>query len=135
MIRTYSELILRKDYLDRFQYLKLGGYVGRETFGFDRYLNQDFYRSKEWKRTRDFVIARDDGCDMGVPGWEIYDKVLVHHMNPITIDQIIHGDDDLLNPEYLISVSKITHNAIHYGDETLLTVLPPERFAGDTKLW
>jgi hypothetical protein len=136
MIRSYSELQLRESFEDRFAYLKLGGVVGRETFGFDRYLNQEFYRSVLWRRARDFVIARDYGCDLGVEGHEIHDRVYVHHMNPMTPQDIIRSNVDILDPEYLISVRHDTHNAIHYGDEKLLRRRQlVVRRPGDTKLW
>lgn len=115
--------------------MRLHGRVGQETFGFDRHINQKFYRSWEWKRVRDIVIARDDGCDLGVPGFEIHRDILIHHMNPMSSDDIVHGDPDILNPEYLITTTHQTHNAIHYGDESLLPKEPVERRPGDTKLW
>lgn len=135
MPRSYSELSRIPNYLDRFGYLKIGGGVGRETFGFDRIYNQQFYSSYEWRRVREAVLVRDNGCDMGVPGFEIHGKILVHHMNPVTLNDLQHKNEDLLDPEYLICVSHKTHNAIHYGAEDLLPILPPERFPGDTKLW
>lgn len=135
MLRTYSELIRHSSFMDRFRYLQLKGNVGRETFGFDRYLNQGFYTSAEWRRTRTHVIARDLGMDLAVEGYEIYDKVIVHHMNPISSDDIIHGDDDILDPEFLITTTHKTHNAIHYGDENLLPKPLVARQRGDTKLW
>lgn len=135
MPRSYSELSRIPNYLDRFGYLKIGGGVGRETFGFDRIYNQQFYSSYEWRRVREEVLVRDNGCDMGVPGFEIHGKILVHHMNPVTLNDLQHKNEDLLDPEYLICVSHKTHNAIHYGSEDLLPILPPERFPGDTKLW
>lgn len=135
MIKTYSELSRIDGFEERFRYLKLGGAVGRDTFGFDRYLNQEFYRSRQWKSVRSHVIARDLGCDLGVPGHEIYDQVFVHHMQPITPDDIKHSNPDILDPEYLITVAHLTHNAIHYGDESLLPKPVIERRPGDTKLW
>lgn len=135
MIKTYSDLRRLPTFEERFAYLKLGGAVGAETFGFDRYLNQDFYRSAVWKRARRDVIARDLGCDLGVDGYEIYDKVYVHHMNPMTPDDVKHSSLDIINPEFLICVSHNTHNAIHYGDESLLPKPIIERRPGDTKLW
>ena len=117
---TYSELITLPTFDERYNYLKLVGVVGADTFGFDRYLNQRFYRSVEWKRARDFVIARDMGCDLGIPGREIQDKIYVHHMNPMSVKDIVDGDTHIINPEFLITVSFDTHNAIHYGDERLL---------------
>ena len=133
--RTYSELIRNHSFEDRFEYLKLRGSVGRDTFGFDRYMNQKFYRSMEWRHVRDYVIARDEGRDLGVKGQEIYDRILIHHMNPMVVDDLRHGNDDILNPEYLITTCHNTHNAIHYGDASKLIRLPPERRPGDTKLW
>lgn len=135
MIRSYSELQRHDTFTARFAYLKLGGGVGAATFGFDRYLNQEFYRSNLWKRARTAVIARDYGCDLGIEGHEVYDKVFVHHMNPIRPEDIKHSNVDILDPEYLITVSHNTHNAIHYGDESLLPKPVIARHPGDTKLW
>lgn len=134
-IKTYSSLVLLSSFEERFEYLKLGGAVGRDTFGFDRYLNQDFYRSVLWKRTRTYVIARDYGRDLGVEGHEIYDRVLVHHMNPIDADDIKHSNVDILDPEFLITVSHPTHNAIHYGNDRSIPKPVIDRQPGDTKLW
>lgn len=134
-IRCYSELITLPTYKERFNYLQLNGQVGQDTFGFDRYLNQNFYRSREWKRLRDQIILRDNGCDLGVEGYEIYGRVLIHHMNPITIRDIESMSEYLLNPEYLISTVHNTHNAIHYGDESLLITVPIERTKNDTCPW
>lgn len=134
-IRTYSELITIPTFEERFEYLRLDGRVGEETFGFDRYLNQVFYKSKEWLRVRDYVITRDNGCDLGMEGHEIYGKVLVHHMNPISKEDILKRSDWLLNPEYLISTIKNTHDAIHYGDSSLLIIAPIERRPNDTCPW
>jgi len=135
IIRTYSELIALPTFEERFNYLKLDGVVGKETFGFDRIFNQQFYKSKEWLRVRDFVIVRDNGCDLGVEGHEIYGKILIHHMNPISLNDIRNVTDFLLDPEYLISTVTNTHNAIHYGDEGLLTTAPIERTKNDTCPW
>ncbi|WP_368361662.1 hypothetical protein [Ruminococcus sp. RTP21484sp1_RTP21281st1_A2_RTP21281_210402] len=135
MIRTYSELIKLKTFKDRFEYLKLDGIVGEETFGFDRYMNQIFYKSNEWASVRREVIIRDNGCDLGVDGYEIHGKILIHHMNPINLSDIIHKTDELLNPDYLITTVLSTHNAIHYGDASLLPALPIERRANDTCPW
>ena len=135
MIKTYSELRRHATFEERFDYLKLGGAVGAETFGFDRYLNQDFYKSVLWKRARSIVIARDLGCDLGIEGHEIHDRVYVHHMNPMTPEDIKHSNLDILDPEYLITVTHDTHNAIHYGDKRLLPKPIIERRPGDTKLW
>ena len=135
-IRTYSELIRIPTFEDRFRYLKLRGKVGEDTFGFDRYFNQKFYRSSEWKRIRDHVIVRDGACDLGIPDREIFGKVIIHHMNPFRIEDLT-GDNakDLLDPEFLICVSHETHNAIHYGDESLLPEIFVERRPNDTCPW
>jgi hypothetical protein len=135
IIRTYSELITIPTFEERFQYLKLNGFVGEETFGFDRYLNQNFYRSKEWRRIRDQIIVRDSGCDLGMLDREIYGNIIIHHMNPITVDDIHRVSDYLTNPEYLICTTLRTHNAIHYGDESLLITAPIERQPNDTSPW
>lgn len=134
-IKTYSELITLPTFEERYRYLRLGGRVGEETFGFDRYLNQTFYKSDEWLKVRDEVIIRDNGCDLGMEGHEIHGRILVHHMNPITIEDIKNRSDFLLNPEYLISTVKNTHDAIHYGDEGLLITAPKERTRNDTCPW
>ena len=134
-IRTYSELITLPTFEERFKYLQLNGQVGKDTFGFDRYINQNFYRSLEWKRIRDKVILRDNGCDLGVEGYEIHGRILIHHMNPITTRDIESMSEYLLNPEYLISTVHNTHNAIHYGDESLLITVPIERTKNDTCPW
>ena len=132
MIRTYSELRKLNTFKERYDYLRLYGRVGKETFGFDRYLNQIIYKLPEWKSVRDKVIVRDCGCDLGMEGYEIGEKILVHHMNPITMDDIINHNQDIFNPEYLICVSHQTHNAIHYGDESQLISGPVERSPNDT---
>lgn len=134
-MRTYSELIKYPTFEDRFNYLKLNGVVGEDTFGFDRWLNQRFYNSKEWQNIRDFVIIRDGGCDLAMDGYEIRGKLYVHHMNPIEQTDIIHSTDILIDPEYLICVSHNTHNAIHYGDISLLVTDPVERRPNDTCPW
>ena len=134
-IRTYSELILLPTFEERFEYLRLDGKVGEDTFGFDRYLNQLFYRSQEWKKIRDYVIVRDNACDLGVEGHDIYSKVLIHHMNPITARDIEKRTDLLLDPEYLICTTHNTHNAIHYGDENLIIKVPIVRTKNDTCPW
>ena len=135
-IKTYSELITLPTFEERYEYLKLDGSVCEETFGFDRYINQEFYqRSQEWKRIRDFVILRDQGCDLGIEGREIRGKILVHHMNPITKEDILKRSKFLLDPEYLICTLKSTHDAIHYGDSDLLMKGPVERRANDTCPW
>ena len=136
MIRTYQHLQSLPTFEERFQYLKLDGKVGKETFGFDRYFNQKFYRSTEWKQIRNYVIARDQGCDLAIFDRQIIGRVYVHHMNPIGLDDIKDVTDYLLNPEYLVCVSKETHDAIHYGDGSLLiSTKLTERSPGDTKLW
>ena len=136
MIRTYSHILTIPTFEERFRYLKLNGRIGEETFGFDRYFNQRFYRSKEWKDIRNYVITRDQGCDLAVRDREIRGLILVHHMNPISIDDIQNVTDYLLNPDYLISVSRRTHDAIHYSDESILLYNNPiVRVSGDTKLW
>ena len=135
MIRTFSELSQLTSFLDRFRYLQLRGEVGRSTFGFDRYLNQNFYRSTQWKHVRNHVIARDQGCDLAFPDHEIHDRIYIHHMNPMRVEDIVHGNEDILEPEFLISTTHRTHNAIHYGDESLLPKPFVERRPGDTKLW
>lgn len=134
-MKTYSELLKFVTFEDRFNYLMLNGGVAEETFGFDRWLNQNFYRSAEWRSIRDFVIIRDGGCDLAMDGYEIYDKIIVHHMNPIEQSDILHSSDILINPEYLVCVSHNTHNAIHYGDASLLMTAPIERRPGDTCPW
>lgn len=136
MIRKYSELRRFTDILDRFEYLKLAGQVGATTFGFDRYLNQAFYRhSREWQDARRAVIIRDDGCDLGVDGYRICGRIIIHHMNPITEDDILSRNPMIYDPEYLICVSERTHLAIHFGDASLLPRDPIERMPGDTCPW
>lgn len=136
-MRTYTELSRIDNFIDRYRYLKLDGNVAEETFGFDRYLNQQFYRSKEWKELRNRIIVRDMGCDLGVSGCEIYGAILIHHMNPVDERDILGRTELLLNPEYLVCVSRDTHNAIHYGDEKLIKSMykVPVRSANDTCLW
>lgn len=133
--KRYSEMIREETFEGRFEYLKLNGIVGRETFGFDRYINQQFYARPEWKSVRRHVILRDNGCDLGVKGHEINGALLVHHINPIRIDNIIHSDDWILDPEFLICTTQLTHNAIHYGDKSQLRLPTAPRRPGDTKLW
>lgn len=135
MIRRYSVLKNLETFDERFKYLRLQGSVGRSTFGFDRYVNQQFYRSREWRDVRNYVISRDYGCDLGVEGYEIHEGLLVHHMNPMDSQSVIHNDERILNPEYLITTTHQTHNAIHYGDENLLPREPVKRRPGDTLLW
>lgn len=134
-IKTYSEMSQLKTFEERFKYLRLNGVVGQETFGFDRFMNQEFYKSREWKSIRDFVILRDNGCDLGIEGYDIYGKIFIHHMNPILPKDIKTNGALLLDPEYLIATTLNTHNAIHYGDEELLIKIPPERWKNDTCLW
>ena len=134
-IRTYKELSQLKTFDERFEYLRLNGTVGKDTFGFDRYFNQKFYRSLEWKRVRDKVIIRDYGCDLGIRDREILGRILIHHMNPIDLDDIDEASEFLLNPDYLICTSHLTHNAIHYGDVNLLPREPIERRPNDTCPW
>lgn len=134
-IKTYSELIALPTFEERYRYLRLQGTVGKDTFGFDRYLNQRFYRSAEWKRIRDQVIVRDNGCDLGMEDRVIQGKILIHHMNPITDKDILRATDILLNPEFLICVTHQTHNAIHYGDEDQLILGPVIRTPNDTCPW
>lgn len=134
-IRTYSELINLPTFQERFDYLALHGKVGHVTFGADRYLNQNFYRSREWRRLRNDIIIRDGGCDLGIIGLDIFDRIYVHHMNPITVDDIENNYDLLVDPEFLICTSFDTHQAITYGNKNNLFRLPVERRKGDTKLW
>jgi hypothetical protein len=136
-IRTYAELQTLSTFEERYEYLRLGGVVGEETFGFDRWLNQKFYQSDEWRNIRDFVITRDQGCDLGHQDHEIPEgvRIYIHHMNPIRIDDIVNRTEFLLNPDYLITTIKRTHDAIHYGDESLLNIAPPERSKHDTCPW
>ena len=134
-IRTYSELITLPTFEERFKYLQLNGQVGESTFGFDRYMNQVFYRSQKWKSIRDFVIIRDCGCDLGVDGYDIHGKIIIHHMNPLSMRDIETESDFLLNPDFLICTTHNTHNAIHYGDENLLVTAPIERTKNDTCPW
>lgn len=134
-IKTYSELVLLPTFKARYQYLRLNGEVGKETFGFDRYMNQFFYRSPEWRRVRDLVITRDEGCDLGIQGREIFGRIIIHHMNPISPEDIRDRSDFLLDPEYLITTIHDTHLAIHYGDEHLLIQEPIVRRPNDTCPW
>jgi hypothetical protein len=134
-IRCYTELSQIHDLYGRYRYLRLNSGIGIATFGFDRWLNQKFYTSAEWRSVRNRVITRDRGCDLGIDGQEIYDRIAIHHMNPITANQVIHRDEDIFDPEYLITVSHRTHNAIHFGDESSLREPLVVRRPGDTKLW
>ena len=133
--KQYSELITIPTYEERFKYLQLKGAVGNDTFGYDRYLNQILYNSPEWKRLRNQIIIRDNGRDLGCEGYEIYGRILIHHMNPITVEDIVSRDPIVFDPENLICVSHNTHNAIHYGDENLLIMAPVERTKNDTCPW
>ena len=134
-IRRYSELSQIKTFKERYEYLKLAGIVGQDTFGFDRYLNQIFYTSPEWKSIRNEVIIRDNGCDLGIDGFDIRGKILIHHMNPISKEDILSRRSILMDPEYLITTTMQTHNAIHYGDENQLLLMPKERTTNDTCPW
>ena len=136
-MRTYSELSSIPSFIERYRYLRLGGIIGEETFGYDRWLNQKFYKSSEWRHIRHLVILRDNGCDLGCPDQELsdFEPVIIHHMNPITMDDIINRSPILLDPEYLITVGDDTHKAIHYGDESLLNLPPVERYPNDTCPW
>lgn len=135
MIRKYSELRRIDDFEERYRYLALRGGVGVSTFGYDRYINQQFYTSRQWRQMRHHVIARDLGCDLGVEGYEIHSGLIVHHMNPMEASDISHGDESILDPEFLITTTHRTHNAIHYGDEKLLPKIHVPRSRGDTRLW
>jgi len=135
IVRTYHELSQIETFEERFDYLKLKEALGRKTFGFDRWINQRFYKSREWRRAKNYVITRDNGCDLGIEGFEIYSGLLVHHMNPMSIEDIKQNNEWILDPNFLITTSHQTHNAIHYGDESLLPKGPIERKSGDTTLW
>lgn len=135
LTKTYTELSRIDTFEDRFEYLKLGGSVGHATFGFDRHINQGFYTSTEWKNIRQYIIFRDNGCDLGVPGYEIHSSILIHHINPMEVDDIIHREEWIFDPEFLITTTKTTHNAIHYGDRSLLMPKFVDRRRGDTRLW
>lgn len=135
MTRSYRELRRILTFEERYEYLALRGTVGDSTFGYDRHINQRFYRSREWRHLRNEIIVRDNGCDLGIDGYEIHERIIIHHMNPMTASSIVESDDDILNPDHLISVTHNTHNAIHYGDKNLLPRVFVERTPGDTKLW
>lgn len=135
MIRHYADLARLKTFEERYSYLRLRGEVGSATFGFDRYINQRFYTSRMWKQTRNYVIDRDNGCDLGIPGYEIFSRLMIHHMNPMTAEDVIQGEEALLDPDFLITTTHRTHNAIHYGDRSQLVQPVRERRHGDTKLW
>lgn len=134
-LKSYSDLNRLETFEERYQYLALKGVTGRSTFGFDRHINQKFYTSREWRQLRHYVIDRDKGADLGVVGYEIHGQLLIHHMNPLNVDDILHHDPDILNPNFLITTTQRTHNAIHFGDEGLLMKPMVERRTGDTKLW
>lgn len=134
-VRSYSELVRLETFEERYEYLRLDGVVGRSTFGFDRYMNQQFYTSREWRDVRQEVIARDLGNDLAIDGYEIHARIVIHHMNPMVPADIIGGEGDILDPEFLITTTHQTHNAIHYGDASLLPRQVVERRPGDTKLW
>ena len=134
-VRTYHELIALPTFKERFEYLKLSGSVGKQTFGFERYLNQKFYKSVEWRQLRDKIITRDRGCDLAMDGYDIVGRIYIHHMNPIEVDDIREATEYLLNPDYLITTTHDTHNAIHYGDGSLLVTEPIERKPNDTCPW
>ena len=134
-IKTYAELITIPTFEERFEYLQLKGSVGKDTFGYDRYLNQVLYRSPEWKRLRNQIIIRDDGCDLACDGYEIYGKVLIHHLNPITVEDVLARSRKVFDPDNLVCVSHSTHNAIHYGDMDLLVTGPIIRTKNDTCPW
>ena len=133
--RSYSELLQLKSFEERFAYLKLVGEVGVATFGYDRYFNQQFYHSSEWRRARNEVILRDNGCDLGIQDYEIHGRIYIHHINPITKSDVEQFSDRLLDSDNLICVSFDTHNAIHYGDERTLPKVPIDRAPGDTCPW
>ena len=135
MLRSYRELRRIPTFEERFEYVRLGGVVGRETFGFERYLNQAFYHSHEWRRFRRDMIVRDKGCDLAIPDREIFDRIILHHLNAITMEDIENSADCLFDPDNVVCVSHSTSNAIHYGDASLLVRLPEERRKGDTHLW
>lgn len=135
MLRTYSELSKLDSFIDRFNYLRIRGIVGESTFGFERHRNQKFYTSREWRVVRDEVITRDFGLDLGVPGFDIHSRIIIHHMNPMVPRDLEHGNADILDPEFLISTTHTTHNAIHYGDESILQLPVAPRRPGDTLLW
>lgn len=135
MIKTYSELIAFPTYEERFRYLQLKGAVGKDTFGYDRYLNQILYNSQEWKRFRDKIVIRDNGCDLACEGYDIHGRILVHHINPIRVDDVVNRNPIVFDPENVVCVTHNTHNAIHYGDESLLILAPVERTKNDTCPW
>lgn len=135
IIRRYSELKRLKTFKERYEYLRIGGLVGESTFGFERYLNQALYTSQKWRQLRNSIIIRDNGCDLGIEGYDLHDKIIVHHMNPLTKEQFMDPDDSMFDPEFLICVSMATHNAIHYGDASLLPKDPVKRYPNDMCPW
>lgn len=135
MTKSYSEMAQYGTFEERFEYLKLGGGVGRSTFGFDRYINQRFYASYEWQRIRDHILVRDNGCDLGIPGYEIHVNPLIHHMNPMDVNDILHREAWILDPEFLVLTTMQTHNNIHFGVSKLFPKVVTERTPSDTKLW
>lgn len=135
VVKTYSELMGHHTIEDRFRYLALRGRVGETTFGFDRWMNQQFYTSSQWRMVRHHIIARDNGCDLGIEGYDIHKGLVIHHLNPMSVEDLRSGDPKILDPEFLITTTLHTHNAIHYGDERLLPYVLVERKRGDTKLW
>lgn len=134
-LKSYSELQFLDSFEERFEYLKLGGGVGRATFAFDRHINQSFYKSREWENIRNYIIFRDNGCDLGIPGYEIHDGPLIHHINPMIVDDILEHRDWILDPEYLVLTTHRTHNDIHFGTKRLFPKVVTERTPRDTKLW
>lgn len=134
-LRTFSELIRLETFEERFEYLKLSSQVGIATFGWERYLNQRFYTSAQWKRMRQAILARDEARDLAFPGYEIQYRPIIHHMNPMTVEDVTEANEDILNPEFLITTTHVTHNAIHYGDKDLLWRPLKDRKPGDTRLW
>lgn len=133
--RSYTEMSRYSTFEERFEFLSLKARIGQETFGFERWMNQTFYRSLEWRELRHEIIARDNGCDLGMPGFEIHERIIIHHIVPMTVDDLESGNDLCVDPENLITTTHNTHNAIHWGDRSLLRVAPPERKPGDTQLW
>lgn len=134
-LRTYSEMLQFETFEERYEYLSLQGVVGQQTFGFDRWINQQFYTSKAWRTLRRDIIVRDESCDLGVPGYDIHNRLIVHHLNPMVQDDIVYGREHAIDPEFLICTTHQTHNAIHYGDASLLPKPFSPRKPGDTKLW
>lgn len=134
-IRTYSELITIPTFEERYNYLKLNGIVGKETFGYDRYLNQLLYRSSDWRSFRDRIIIRDNGCDLACEGFELQSRIIIHHIDPITVEDILNKHPKVFDPENVVSTSHNTHLAIHYGDKNLISIAPIDRYKNDTCPW